>query len=194
MFDLLKIWLTKENMVAKEPGLKELGIDVFKNDLSRINQLDPKIRYALSRSLTVRHLDTGSCNAEEAELLALSNPIYDISRFGIEFTASPRQADILAITGPVTRHLKIAMERTYKATPNPKIVIAIGDGACNGSIYEKTYACLGRVDQFIPVDLYIPGNPPTPEEIIKGFLVCKVLLAKKEKRKGGEKWIRKMGY
>jgi Ni,Fe-hydrogenase III small subunit len=132
----------------------------------------------------VRHLDTGSCNAEEAELIALSNPIYDISRFGIEFTPSPRHADVLAITGPVTRHLKIAMERTYKATPNPKIVIAIGDGACNGSIYEKTYACLGRVDQFIPVDLYIPGNPPTPEEIIKGFLVCKILLGEKEKKNG----------
>jgi Ni,Fe-hydrogenase III small subunit len=184
MFDLLKICLTKGNTVERETGFKNLDLDVFKKDLSRINKLDFKTKRALSKSLMVRHLDTGSCNAEEAELIALSNPIYDISRFGIEFTPSPRHADVLAITGPVTRHLKIAMERTYKATPNPKIVIAIGDGACNGSIYEKTYACLGRVDQFIPVDLYIPGNPPTPEEIIKGFLVCKILLGEKEKKNG----------
>ena len=184
MFDLLKIWLTKGNTVEKETGFKKLDVNIFEKDLSRINRLDFKTRCALSRSLIVRHLDTGSCNAEEAELIALSNPIYDISRFGIEFTASPRHADVLAVTGPVTRHLKIAMERTYKATPNPKIVIAIGDGACNGSIYETTYSCLGRVDQFIHVDLYIPGNPPTPEEIIKGFLICKVLLAQKEKKYG----------
>lgn len=178
MFDLLKIWLTKGNTVVEKHELKKLDLDIFKRDLSRISQLDITTKHALSHSLTVRHLDTGSCNAEEAELIALSNPIYDLSRFGIEFTASPRHADVLAVTGPVTRHLKIAMERTYKATPNPKIVIAIGDGACNGSIYDKTYACLGRVDQFIPVDLYIPGNPPTPEEILKGFLICKILLAK----------------
>ncbi|MBI2996500.1 MAG: NADH-quinone oxidoreductase subunit NuoB [Candidatus Melainabacteria bacterium] len=180
MFDLLKIWITKGNTVEREPEFKKLDVDILKKDLSRINQLDHKTRCVLSRSLLVRHLDTGSCNAEEAELIALSNPIYDISRFGIEFTASPRHADVLIVTGPVTRHLKIAMERTYKATPNPKIVVAIGDGACNGSIYETTYACLGRVDQFIPVDLYIPGDPPTPEQILKGLLVCKVLLAQKE--------------
>ena len=80
------------------------------------------------------------------------------------------------------------MERTYNAMPSPKIIVAIGDGACNGGIYDKTYACLGRVDQFLPVDFYIPGDPPTPEEIIKGFLVCKALLAQKEEKK----WIRKM--
>lgn len=176
MFDVLKMWITKGNVVETPPNIRDLDVNNWGKDLSRINTLDKKTKRALSKSLAVRHLDTGSCNAEEAELIALSNPIYDISRFGIEFTASPRHADVLAITGPVTRHLKIAMERTYKATPNPKIVIAIGDGACNGSVYEITYACLGRVDQFIPVDLYIPGNPPTPEEIIKGFLVCKILL------------------
>ena len=185
MFDLLKILLKKGTTVQSGAELENVDIDVLKKDLSRIDELDPRTKHVLSRSLLVRHLDTGSCNAEEAELIALSNPIYDISRFGIEFTASPRHADVLAVTGPVTRHLKIAMERTYRATPNPKIVVAIGDGACNGSIYETTYACLGRVDQFIPVDFYIPGNPPTPEEIIKGFLVCKILLAKKEEKRNG---------
>ncbi len=184
MFDLLKVLITKRITVENIPDLKNLDVSIFEKDLSKVCQLEPAVKQALSRSLLVRHLDTGSCNAEEAELIALSNSIYDISRFGIEFTASPRHADVLAVTGPVTRHLKIAMERTYKATPKPKIIIAIGDGACNGSVYEKTYACLGRVDQFIPVDLYIPGNPPTPEEVIKGFLVCKMLLAKKEKKNG----------
>ncbi len=183
MFDLLKIWITKGNTVEKESKFEKLDINTFKKDLSRISKLNPKVMHTLSQSLLIRHLDTGSCNAEEAELIALSNPIYDISRFGIEFTASPRHADVLAVTGPVTRHLKIAMERTYKATPNPKIVIAIGDGACNGSTHETTYACLGRVDQFIPVDLYIPGNPPTPEEILKGLLACKELLSKKREIK-----------
>ena len=179
MFDLLKTWLIKGNTVEKKSEFEDLDISILKKDLSRISQLDPDIRHKLSKSLLIRHLDTGSCNAEEAELIALSNPIYDISRFGIEFTASPRHADVLAVTGPVTRHLKIAMERTYKATPNPKVVIAIGDGACYGSTHETTYACLGRVDQFIPVDLYIPGNPPTPKEILKGLLACKKILSKK---------------
>ena len=144
---------------------------------SKIKNINPKARKALERSLLIRHLDAGSCNAEESEILALSNPIYDITRFGIDFTASPRHADILTITGPVTRHLKIAMERTYEAMPEPKIVIAIGDGACTGSIYDKTYACLGRVDQYLPVNIYIPGDPPTPVQILESLLLCKILLS-----------------
>ena len=108
--------------------------------------------------------------------MALSNPLYDISRFGMEFTASPRHADILTITGPVTRHLKTAMERTYQAAPRPCLVVAIGDGACSGKPYETTYACLGAVDQFLPVDVYIPGDPPSPLEILSGLLRCKTVL------------------
>lgn len=184
MLNIFKMWITKGNLVETSPNIRDLDINNWEKNLSRISSLDKKTKNALRHSLTVRHLDLGSCNAEEAELIALSNPFYDISRFGIEFTASPRHADVLAVTGPVTRHLKIAMERTYNATPNPKIVLAIGDGACNGSIYDKTYACLGKVDQFLPVDFYIPGDPPTPEEIIKGFLICKMLLAQKEKKNG----------
>ena len=184
MFRILKMWIKKGGITQRPPNISNADIEIWEKDLTRVNQLDTKTKRALSRSLIVRHLDLGSCNAEEAELIALSNPFYDISRFGIEFTASPRHADVLTVTGPVTRHLKIAMERTYNAMPSPKIVIAIGDAACNGSIYEKTYACLGRVDQFLPVDFYIPGDPPTPEEIIKGFLICKMFLAKKEKKNG----------
>ena len=180
MLNVFKLWITKDKVLEKIPLITDLDINCLLKDFSRIKELDKNTRAALSRSLTIRHLDTGSCNAEEAELIALSNPFYDISRFGIEFTASPRHADVLTVTGPLTRHLKIAMEKTYNAMPHPKIVVAIGDGACNGSIYENTYACLGKVNQFLPVDFYIPGDPPTPEEILKGFLVCKLLLAQKE--------------
>ena len=161
------------------PLINDSNIEDIKFELSKIELLDKNVRKALSRSILIRHLDAGSCNAEEAELLALSNPIYDITRFGIDFTASPRHADVLTVSGPVTRHLKIAMEKTYNAMPNPKIVIALGDGACTGSIYENTYACLGKVDDFLPVDIYIPGDPPTPIQILKGLLLCKYLLNKK---------------
>ena len=153
------------------------NIEDIKVELCRINDLNKNTKKALSRSILIRHLDTGSCNAEEAELIALSNPIYDLTRFGFDFTASPRHADVLTVSGPVTRHLKIAMEKTYNAMPSPKIVIALGDGACSGSIYEKTYACLGKVDDFLPVDIYIPGDPPTPVEILKGLLLCKLILS-----------------
>jgi Ni,Fe-hydrogenase III small subunit len=132
---------------------------------------------ALSRSIHVRHLDCGSNNAEEAELVALSNPFYDISRFGIEFTASPRHADVLAITGPLTINLKKAMERTIDATPRPRLLMAIGDGACFGKPYEQNYACLGPIDKFVPVDIYVPGDPPEPEQLLKAFLACKILLS-----------------
>jgi Ni,Fe-hydrogenase III small subunit len=134
---------------------------------------------ALSESLHVRHLDCGSCNAEEAELVALSNPYYDISRFGIEFVASPRHADVLAITGPLTVNLKKAMERTIEATPKPRILMAVGDGACYGTPYETGYACLGRVDQYVPIDIYVPGDPPEPEQLIRAFLACKLILSEK---------------
>lgn len=173
-----------KNKDLLSPIIDASNIEDIKFELSNIKRLDKNVRKVLSRSMLIRHLDAGSCNAEEAELLALSNPIYDITRFGIDFTASPRHADVLTVSGPVTRHLKIAMEKTYNAMPSPKIVIAVGDGACNGSIYGKSYACLGKVDDFLPVDIYIPGDPPTPEEIIKGFLICKVLLAQKEGKNG----------
>lgn len=179
MLNILKMWVKKGVVTEKAPVINASDFETYKIDLSRIQNLNFKERSALSRSLLVRHLDLGSSNAEEAELLALSNPIYDITRFGIDFTASPRHADVLTVSGPVTRHLKVAMERTYAAMPYPKIVVALGDGACNGSIYKNTYACLGRVDQFLPVDVYIPGDPPTPEEIIKGLLLCKIILVKK---------------
>ena len=178
MLNILKYFnvKNKEAIDLLLPIINASNVEDIKIELSNIEHLDKNIRKALSRSMLIRHLDTGSCNAEEAELLALSNPIYDITRFGIDFTASPRHADILTVSGPVTRHLKIAMEKTYNAMPSPKIVVALGDGACNGSVYGKSYACLGKVDDFLPVDIYIPGDPPTPIQILKGLLLCKHLL------------------
>jgi Ni,Fe-hydrogenase III small subunit len=181
MFDLLVHWIKTGKLTTSAISLNSLDPqDIKQLNLARIKQLSPMTRQILSRSLNIRHLDAGSCNAEEAELLALSNPYYDLTRFGFEFTASPRHADILTVSGPITRHLVVAMKRTYHAMPHPKIVVAIGDGACNGSLYDKTYACLGSIDTFLPVDVYIPGDPPTPQEILEGLLKCKLILASKE--------------
>lgn len=175
MLKMFALWKKARNI--QRAGAKTLSlVSDFKTDASRLERVASGTRKTVARSLLIRHLDSGSNNSEEAELIALNNPMYDLSRFGFDFTASPRHADILAVTGPVTRHLKIAMEKTYQATPNPKIIVAIGDGACHGAPYEKTYACLGSVDQFLPVDVYIPGNPPTPEEILAGLMKCRELL------------------
>ena len=180
MLNILKLIVKTKIATEQTPLLESIDFENLQKDLTRFEILDSQTKKALSKSLIIRHLDSGSSNSEEAELLALSNPIYDITRFGIDFTASPRHADVLTVSGPVTRHLKIAMDRTYNAMPHPKIVVAVGDGACSGSIYENTYACLGRVDQFLPVDLYIPGDPPTPEQILKGLLMCKLILIKRK--------------
>lgn len=122
------------------------------------------------RSLRIRAVDAGSCNAEEIELTALNNAYYDIDRFGLSFVASPRHADILFVTGPVTRNLERALRTTYEAAPQPCLVVAIGDGACTGGIWKDSYAVVGPVDNVIPVDVRIPGDPPTPTEILTGIL------------------------
>jgi Ni,Fe-hydrogenase III small subunit len=121
-------------------------------------------------SLAIRELDTGSDNATEIEINNLSNPYYDAERFGITFVASPRHADVLLVTGAVTHNMAIAARKTYEAMPSPKFVIAVGDDACTGGIYAGTYAVLGGADKLFPVDLKIPGNPPSPKEILVGLL------------------------
>lgn len=176
MLQLFKMWLKAGLLTEPESPQPLPDAKGFHLEQARYNQLSLQDRQALGRSLLIRHLDVGSNNAEEAELLALSSPYYDLSRFGIDFTASPRHADVLAITGPVTRQLKMAMERTYQATPKPCLIVAVGDGACYGAPYGNTYACLGAVDQFLPVDLYIPGNPPPPSDILAGLMACKTWL------------------
>jgi len=124
----------------------------------------------LGRALTIRHVDAGSCNGCELEIHALNNPYYNIEGRGIKFVASPRHADLLLVTGPVSRNMEIAVRRAYDATPDPKLVVATGDCACTGGIFGESYASRGRVANVIPVDVAVPGCPPPPLEILRGIL------------------------
>jgi len=132
--------------------------------------LDTAARRRLGRSLSIREVDAGSCNGCELEIHALNNAFYDIERFGLRFVASPRHADVLLVTGPVTKNMREALERTYKATPDPKWVVAAGDCAGNCGVFAGSYACVGPVASVIPVDLNIPGCPPTPLALLKGLV------------------------
>jgi Ni,Fe-hydrogenase III small subunit len=127
-------------------------------------------RRKLGRSLAIREVDAGSCNGCELEIHALGNPVYDVERFGLKFVASPRHADVLLVTGPVTWNMREALERTYAATPDPKWVVAAGDCAANCGVFAGSYACVGPVSSVIPVDLHIPGCPPQPIELLKGLM------------------------
>jgi Ni,Fe-hydrogenase III small subunit len=132
-------------------------------------QLQKSSRRALGHSLSIRQVDAGSCNACELEIHALSNVYYDLERFGLRFVASPRHADVLLVTGPVTKNMREALERTYNATPNPKWVVAAGDCACGGGLFDG-YATVGSVEAVIPVDLRIRGCPPTPTALLQGLV------------------------
>lgn len=147
------------------------GLAIRKDAIEIVGKdLDKKIFSLSRRSIYIREIDAGSCNAPELEINALSNPVYDIERFGIHFVASPRHADMLLVTGPVTRNMELALRKTYEATPEPKIVIAIGDCARDAGIFKDSYAVVGGVDKVIPVDAYIRGCPPRPQELLYGIL------------------------
>jgi len=137
------------------------------------------IRDTLGRSLAIRQVDAGSCNGCELEIVALNNPIHDIERFGIHFVASPRHADMLLVTGPVTRNMELALLKTYAATPDPKVIVAVGACGISGGIFGTNYASRGGVDSTIPVDVYIPGCPPRPEALLYGILLAVGRLAEK---------------
>jgi Ni,Fe-hydrogenase III small subunit len=134
--------------------------------------LAERIRTVLGRALCIREVDAGSCNGCELEIHALGNPVYNIESLGIRFVASPRHADMLLVTGPVSRHMEVALRRTYDATPDPKLVVAAGDcGACGG-VFGAGYASLGAVSNVIPVDVVVPGCPPSPTRILAGILAA----------------------
>jgi NADH-quinone oxidoreductase B subunit len=135
-------------------------------------ELGEKIRNTFGRSLAIREVDAGSCNGCEVEVNALTNAIYDIERFGLHIVASPRHADMLLVTGPVTRNMEHALLQAYNATPSPKMVVAMGACACSGGIFRDSYAVLNGVASVLPVDVYIPGCPPRPESIIQGIMVA----------------------
>jgi len=132
--------------------------------------LDRTARRRLGRSLSIRQVDAGSCNGCELEIHALNNAFYDLDRFGIRFVASPRHADVLLVTGPVTRNMREALERTWNATPDPKWVVAVGDCAFDGGMFAGSYAVAGGVSTVVPVDLHIRGCPPSPMDLLRGLL------------------------
>src|SRR5438093_5073515 len=135
-------------------------------------QLRTRIRSVLGRSLHIREVDAGSCNGCEVEIHSLNSPVYDLERFGIHFVASPRHADMLLVTGPVTRNMELALRKTYDAAPEPRLVVAVGACGCTGGIFGRNYATCGGVDAVIPVDVYIPGCPPNPFALLHGILVA----------------------
>ena len=134
--------------------------------------LQQRILSVLGRALCIRAVDAGSCNGCELEIHALNNPLYNLEGLGIRFVASPRHADLLLVTGPVSKHMEVALRRTYHATPDPKLVVAVGDCGCTGGIFGESYASRGRVSNVIPVDVAIPGCPPNPTRILIGILTA----------------------
>ena len=145
-----------------------------------VARLQEHVLRTLGRALAIRQVDAGSCNGCELEIHALANPYYNIEGVGIRFVASPRHADMLLVTGPVSKHMAIALKRTYDATPDPKLVVAVGDCGCTGGIFGESYATLGRVANVIPVDVAIPGCPPTPTALLQGILAAITASAPRE--------------
>ncbi len=137
-----------------------------------VQNLQEQILRHVGRALAIRCVDAGSCNGCELEIHALNNAYYNIEGLGIHFVASPRHADMLLVTGPVSRHMEIALKRTYDATPEPKLVVAIGDCGCDGGLFGESYASCGKISNVIPVDVAIPGCPPTPTAIFQGILTA----------------------
>ena len=156
---LVQMSLTEPAPQVDDAALAEIGA-----------ALAQTTRRQLGRSLSIREVDAGSCNGCELEIHALGNAYYDLERFGLRFVASPRHADVLLVTGPVTKNMRMALERTYDATPNPKWVVAVGDCARDGGCFAGSYAVVGGVSAVVPVDLHIPGCPPPPLEILRGLL------------------------
>ena len=135
-------------------------------------RLEARIRAVLGRALCIRAVDAGSCNGCELEIHALGNPLYNLERLGMRFVASPRHADLLLVTGPVSVAMEAALKRTYAATPDPKLVVAVGDCGCTGGIFGESYASRGRVANVIPVDVAVPGCPPSPRQLLAGLLTA----------------------
>jgi len=138
----------------------------------RAPQIEAEILDLLGRALVIRHVDAGSCNGCELEIHALNNPYYNIEGLGIRFAASPRHADLLLVTGPVSRHMENALRIAYEAMPAPKVVVAVGECGCNGGVFGESYASCGKVANVIPVDVAVPGCPPRPLEILRGILTA----------------------
>ena len=154
-------------------GLATEPLDV--DDLSAIEvarQVEARTRRLFGRALAIREVDAGSCNGCELEISGLTSPVYDCERFGLHFVASPRHADLLLVTGPVTRNMAVPLRKTYEATPDPKLVVAVGDCARTCRVFRGSYAVAGSVDQIVPVDAFVAGCPPEPADILRGILAA----------------------
>ena len=163
MYQLLK-QIAKAGIVTEPAPLPDAALRELEQ------RLGETILRHFGRALAIRHVDAGSCNGCELEIHALNNVLYDLERFGLRFVASPRHADVLLVTGPVTENMRVALERTYAATPDPKWVVAIGECARDGGLFAGSRACVGGVSKVLPVDLHIDGCPPSPIVLLKGLL------------------------
>lgn len=164
MRKLLFQGLVRPPLTEPRPALHDAELEAL------AAELDKTARHRLGRSLSIRAVDAGSCNGCELEIHALNNAFYDLERFGLKFVASPRHADVLFVTGPVTKNMREALKRTYQAMPAPKWVVAVGDCAVNGGLFEGSYAVVGRASDVVPVDLRIKGCPPAPKALLNGLL------------------------
>jgi Ni,Fe-hydrogenase III small subunit len=152
-------------------GIVTEEIDSRGSDASTVvRAIEARAKKLFGRSLAIREVDAGSCNGCEIEITALNNPVYDCERFGVRLVASPRHADMLLVTGPVTRNMEVPLRKTWEATPEPKLVVAVGDCARTCGVFKGSYAVAGSVDQFIPVNVFVDGCPPEPAEILLGIL------------------------
>jgi len=165
MYQLLK-QIVRTGLVTEAPPAPDEQLRVL------AQRLDEAVLKHFGRALAIRHVDAGSCNGCELEIHATNSPYYNLERLGIKFVASPRHADMLLVTGPVSRNMEEALRRTYDATPEPKLVVAVGDCGCTGGIFGESYASCGRVANVIPVDVAVPGCPPTPVAIMQGILTA----------------------
>jgi Ni,Fe-hydrogenase III small subunit len=161
---MLKVGLVSVPIGPPAPG----EVDV----VLLVREVDAESRRLFGRALAVREVDAGSCNGCEIEIGGLTGPVYDSERFGIHFVASPRHADLLLVTGPVTRNMEVPLRKTYEATPAPKLVVAVGDCARTCGVFQGSYAVVGSVDRVIPVDVFVDGCPPEPAQILRGILTA----------------------
>jgi Ni,Fe-hydrogenase III small subunit len=158
---IMRVGVATEPLGAGDPA----AVDVARQVEARVGRL-------LGRALAIREVDAGSCNGCELEIAGLTGPVYDCERFGIHFVASPRHADLLLVTGPVTRNMEVPLRKTYEATPEPKLVVAVGDCARTCGVFRGSYAIAGSVDQIVPVDAFVAGCPPEPIDILRGILAA----------------------
>jgi Ni,Fe-hydrogenase III small subunit len=161
LLQIAKVGIVTEPAPAADEALRQLE-----------QRLGDVVLRHFGRSLAIRHVDAGSCNGCELEIHACNSPYYNLEKLGIKFVASPRHADMLLVTGPVARNMETALKRTWEATPDPKLVVAIGDCGCTGGLFGESYASCGRIANVIPVDVAVPGCPPTPTAIIQGILTA----------------------